>query len=165
MEQTSRMTQSVMLGAIPGRDPKLTMIALLSYPASSNTVYPDALEMFGNKFSVLNPDQDMIDKMLYVADQPPLEPSPDFWTNGGTGLATGVNSPALEKNDFVDPAGSKKNMPDLTGKSLRAGLQVLQHYNMDIKLVGSGRIISQYPAAGTELKNGSACILKMQQEI
>jgi hypothetical protein len=165
MKQTSRMTQSVMLGAIPGRDPKLTMIALLSYPASSNTVYPDALEIFGNKFSVLNPDQDMIDKMLYVADQPPLEPSPDFWTNGGTGLATGVNSPAPKKNDFVDPAGSKKNMPDLTGKSLRAGLQVLQHYNMDIKLVGSGRIISQYPAAGAELKNGTACILKMQQEI
>ncbi|MEJ2332743.1 MAG: PASTA domain-containing protein [Desulfobulbaceae bacterium] len=56
-------------------------------------------------------------------------------------------------------------MPDVTGKSLRAGLQVLQHYNLEIKLVGNGRIISQYPAAGTELKNGAECVLKMQQEI
>jgi beta-lactam-binding protein with PASTA domain len=56
-------------------------------------------------------------------------------------------------------------MPNVTGKSLRAGLQVLQHFNLDIKLVGSGRIISQHPAAGTELKNGNECILEMQQEI
>jgi beta-lactam-binding protein with PASTA domain len=56
-------------------------------------------------------------------------------------------------------------MPDVTGKSLRAGLQTLQHFNLDIRLVGNGKIVSQHPAAGSELKNGSECILKMQQEI
>jgi hypothetical protein len=164
-EQTSRITQSIMLGAIPGRNPKLTMIALLSYPESDDTVYPDALKAFGNNFSVLSPDQDMIQNMLYVADQPPLVPSPDFWTTGGSILATNKDPLTPEKNDIIASIKNKKNMPDVTGKSLRAGLQVLQHYNLKIKLVGRGRIISQHPAAGTELKNGGICILEMQQEI
>jgi cell division protein FtsI (penicillin-binding protein 3) len=162
---TGPISQSIMLGAIPGRDPKLTMIAVLSYPDSSGEIYSDALEAFGNKLSILSPDQDMIKKMLYVADQPPLVPSPDFWTNGGTALAASIDPLSPAKKNFTDTAESRKNMPDVTGKSLRAGLQALQHFNLDIKLVGSGRIVSQQPAAGAELKNGGECILKMQQEI
>ncbi len=165
MEQTPGLTQSVMLGAIPARNPKLTMIALLSYPDSSDMAYPDALISFGSNFSVLSPDQDMIQKMLYVADQPPLVPSPDFWTNGGTALAGNIDPLSPEKKDLTKTTKNQKNMPDVTGKSLRAGLQVLQHLNLDIKLVGSGRITSQHPAAGTELKNSGVCILEMQQEI
>jgi len=164
-EQNPRIRQSIMLGAIPGSAPKLTMIAQLSYPDNFDTAYPDALKSSGNRFSVLRPDDDMIKKMLYVADHPPLVPSPDFWTNGGTASATGRDTLASEKKSPAATTESKKNMPDVTGKSLRAGLQVLQHYNLEIKLVGNGRIISQYPAAGTELKNGAECVLKMQQEI
>ncbi len=165
IEQSPRIRQSIMLGAIPGRDPRLTMIAQLSYPENYDTAYPDALKTFGNKFSVLSPDKDMIQKMLYVTDQAHLVPSPDFWTNGGTASPKNSDSLASEKKNLTATTESKKNMPDVTGKSLRAGLQVLQHYNLVIKLVGKGRIISQHPAAGTELINGTECILKMQQEI
>jgi cell division protein FtsI/penicillin-binding protein 2 len=166
IEQTPHITQSVMLGAIPGRNPKLTMVALLSYPDTSDNFYPDALESLGNKFALLSPDKDTIKKMLYVADQTPPVPSPDFWTDDGNVLAKSIDPLAPEKKDFaVEAADSYKNMPNVTGKSLRAGLQVLQHFNLDIKLVGSGRIVSQHPAAGTELKNGTDCILEMQQEI
>jgi hypothetical protein len=165
IEQSPRITQSILLGAIPGRDPRLTMIAQLSYPDNHDTAYPGALKTFGNRFSVLSPDEDMVQKMLYVAEQPPLVPSPDFWTNGGTASPKNRDTLAPEKKNLTATTESKKNMPDVTGKSLRAGLQVLQHYNLEIKLVGNGRIISQHPAAGTELKNGTECILKMQQEI
>ena len=164
-EQIPYLSQSVMLGAIPGEDPKLTMIAFLSYPDSYDNIYPDALEVFGNGFSILSPDQDMIQKMLRVAAMPPPNPSPDFWDNEGTMFA---QSSDFFSHKNVAPAAlpdNNKNMPDVTGKSLRAGLQVLQHFSLDIKLVGSGRIISQRPAAGTELVNGSECILEMQQEI
>ena len=70
-----------------------------------------------------------------------------------------------ENRNLTETADNRKNMPDVTGKSLRAGLQVLQHFNVDIKLLGSGRIVSQQPAAGAELKKGTECILKMQQTI
>ena len=56
-------------------------------------------------------------------------------------------------------------MPDVTGKSLRAGLQALQYLDLSIKVIGSGRIVSQIPPAGSELGNGAECILQMQQEI
>jgi len=161
-----RITQSVMLGAIPGKDPKLTMIGLLSYPANSDEAYPDGLEAFGNKFSILSPDQDLVQKMLYVADQPPLTPSIDFWPEGGCSIAANIEPHSAAKQDFVtESKDSRKYMPDVTGKSLRAGLQTLQHFNLDIRLVGSGRIISQRPAAGSELKSGEECFLEMQQDI
>ena len=67
--------QSVMLGAIPGKNPKLTMIAVLSYSESTDDIYPDALESLGSKFSILKPDQNMIQKILYVAEQPSPVPS------------------------------------------------------------------------------------------
>ena len=165
-EQIPYLAQSVMLGAIPGEDPKLTMIAVLSYPDNCDGTYPNALEAFGNKLSILSPDKDMIRKMLHVAAMPPPNPSPDFWGNEGTMFAKNSISHALEKNDPAAlPNNLYQSMPDVTGKSLRAGLQVLQHLNLNIKLVGSGRIVSQRPPAGTELINVDECILEMQQEI
>jgi hypothetical protein len=142
------------------------MIAVLSYPDNCDGIYPDALEAFGNKFSILSPDQDMIQKMLHVAALPPPNPSPVFWDNKGAFFAKNSDSFSHEE---VDPAALSNNlnksMPDVTGKSLRAGLQVLQHFNLDIKLVGSGRIVSQRPPAGTELIDVNECTLEMQQEI
>jgi len=162
---TPRIMQSVMLGAIPGKDPKLTMIAVLTYPDDQDDVYPDALEAFGNNFSILSPDQDMIRKMLYVADQPSPIPSPDFWDSSGGALTKNIDPATPEQKNLTAAVNHKKYMPDVTGKSLRAGLQALQHFNLNIKLLGSGKIILQHPAAGAELKNGVECTLEMQQEI
>jgi cell division protein FtsI (penicillin-binding protein 3) len=165
-DQTPYLSQSIMIGAIPGEKPELTMIAVLSYPDSCDRVSPDTLAAFGNKFSILSPDEDMIRTMLHVAAMSPPTPSQDFWDNEGTRSANNSASHSFEKDDPAALSDNlKKNMPDITGKSLRAGLQVLQHFNMDVKLVGSGRIVSQQPLAGTELINVSECTLELQHEI
>ena len=157
--------QSVMLGAIPGKDPKLTMIAVLFYADSPDEMYPEALESLGSRYSILKPDRDMIRKILYMAEQPPPVPSPDFWINSGSALAKNIATSASENSaPDVRDQDRHKLMPDVTGKSLRAGLQTLQHFNLEIKLVGSGKIIGQHPAPGSELKNGSECVLKMARE-
>ncbi|MFC1843496.1 PASTA domain-containing protein [Thermodesulfobacteriota bacterium] len=165
-ETTPYLTQSVMLGAIPGKNPKLTMIAVLSYPDNCDGIYPEALETFGNRFSILIPGKDMIQKMLHVAATESPNPSQDFWNNEGSLFAGNSAPQTLEKINQASLSDNfNKNMPDITGKSLRAGLQVLQQYNLNIKLVGSGRIISQQPPAGTELIDIDECTLKMQREI
>jgi len=165
-DQAPRIMQSVMLGAIPGKNPKLTMIAVLSYSNSSDDIYPDVLESLGSRFSILKPDPDMIQKILYVAEQPPPVPAADFWSNNGSGLAKNIDTPASENTEIaVRTESYEKHMPDVTGKSLRAGLQTLQHFNLDIRLVGSGKIIGQQPVAGSELRNGTECLLKMGHEI
>ncbi len=165
-ETVPYLSQSVMLGAIPGENPQLTMLTVLSYPDSCDGVYPELLKTFGKKFSILTPDKDMTRKMLHVAAMQSPNPSPDFWKNGGSISAGTFNSQSLEEDDQISLSdNNSKNMPDITGKSLRAGLQVLQHYDLNIKLVGSGRIVSQHPPAGTELIDIDECTLKMQQEI
>lgn len=164
-ELTPYLAQSVMLGAIPGENPRLTMVVVLSYPDSSDDIYPDALEAFGNKLSILNPDQDMIQKMLHVAAMPPPNPSPDFWDNVGSSFAGSLDVISDQNAPAMVAANTEKNMPDVTGKSLRAGLQVLQHFGLNIKLVGSGMIVSQHPPPGAKLNNGSQCTLEMQREI
>ena len=104
--------------------------------------------------------------MLHVAAMESPNPSPDFWNSGGSSFAETSDPQSLKENEQpLLSDNNNKNMPDITGKSLRAGLQVLQHFDLNIRLVGSGRIVSQQPPAGTELINIDECTLKMQQEI
>jgi len=165
-EGRTRITQSLMLGAIPGKNPKLTMIAVLSYPDNSHESNVVGIEPFGNKLTILKPAHDMVQKMLFVYEQSPPVPSADFWSNNKNILVgyTYPNSPDEKEYSFQE-SNHKQYMPDVTGKSLRAGLQVLQNFNLDIKIVGSGQIIAQQPVVGTELKNGSKCLLKMAEKI
>ena len=165
-EKTPGPSQSIMLGAIPGDKPELTMVAVLTYPDSYDETYPEALESLADKLSILAPDRDLIKIMRHANGMESPRPSSGFWDKEGA-MVTKIFDPLSsdETNQIENTGEIIKSMPDVTGKSLRAGLQVLQHYNMDIKLVGSGMIVSQKPPAGTALKNISQCILEMQQKI
>jgi hypothetical protein len=104
--------------------------------------------------------------MLFVYEQSPPVPSSDFWNNNKN-ILVGYTYPNIpDKKEYAaQESNQKQYMPDVTGKSLRAGLQALQNLNLDIKVEGSGQIVAQQPAVGTELKNGSKCLLKMAAEI
>ena len=164
--QAPYLDQVVMFGAIPGKKPKLTMIAVLTYADIHDEIHPDLLETYGKSFSFLIPSQEMVKKMVHVIGMESPNPAPGFWDRETTLLAKNKPACSLKDNSLPSPADDlDKTMPDVTGKSLRAGLQILQHFNLDIKLVGSGSIHSQQPAAGTRLTDISECVLKMQQEI
>ncbi|MCK5070663.1 MAG: PASTA domain-containing protein, partial [Desulfocapsa sp.] len=53
------------------------------------------------------------------------------------------------------------NMPDLTGFSLRRSLRLLQSAEVDVSVKGTGRVVSQSPKAGVELKKGNKCLLTL----
>jgi len=160
------LDQTVMFGAIPGREPKLTMIAVLTYADNHDDSHPDLLEIYGKSFSFLIPGQDMVEKIIQVTEMDPPNPAPGFWDTETTMLAKNTLDDPLDNRDRLSLADDPgRTMPDVTGKSLRAGLQILQHFNLDIKLEGSGRIQTQQPKAGTRLSDISECVLKMQQEI
>jgi len=57
--------------------------------------------------------------------------------------------------------GPGGEMPRVTGRSLRCGLQALQRFDLRISVVGSGLIVAQNPRAGTEVRKGDACMLKL----
>ena len=56
---------------------------------------------------------------------------------------------------------SKGIMPALKGMSLRKALQTLQEYNLSIAIKGAGRVINQFPQAGTSVVEGNSVILEL----
>lgn len=56
-------------------------------------------------------------------------------------------------------------MPDLTGFSLRKGLRLLQRTEITIKARGTGRIVSQVPAPGEELKKDTIIQLELASDV
>jgi len=55
-----------------------------------------------------------------------------------------------EKDD--DPS-----MVDLTGVSMRTAIAVMDYQGVEYSIEGSGRVVKQYPAAGTDLKKNTRC--------
>lgn len=62
-------------------------------------------------------------------------------------------------------ASQSLHMPDLKGLSLRKGLRRLQRTDVKVHSRGSGRIVSQTPEAGEELKKGAVVSLVLKIDI
>ena len=52
-------------------------------------------------------------------------------------------------------------LPDLSGRSLRAALAALEPSGLDLRVEGSGRVVSQEPLAGTPLTAGETVVLHL----
>ena len=52
-------------------------------------------------------------------------------------------------------------MPDLSGLSLRKSLRLLQGTSCELKVLGTGMVTHQEPAAGKDLTNVKQCVLTM----
>ena len=85
--------------------------------------------------------------MLHLAQR--LLPAKMKRSSGGLAAASGA----------VDGPGDE--MPRVIGRSLRFGLQTLQQYDLRISVKGSGLIVAQKPKAGTTVRKGDPCILKL----
>jgi cell division protein FtsI (penicillin-binding protein 3) len=91
-----------------------------------------------------------------VADVVEPEFSDDSNYQGGKNPPQAVKKDA-EKKDGVHPKVTV--MPDLKGQSLRKSLRLLQGVYLKISIRGTGKVVSQKPAAGTPLKGVSECTL------
>ena len=58
-----------------------------------------------------------------------------------------------------------KRMPEVTGLSLRKGLQRISPYHLNVRINGSGRIVAQTPAPGEPLATTGVCELTLQSQI
>jgi cell division protein FtsI (penicillin-binding protein 3) len=55
-------------------------------------------------------------------------------------------------------------MPDLRGLSLRKALRDLAALELQLKVVGSGRVVAQLPPVGSQVNEGSECVLTLQSD-
>jgi cell division protein FtsI (penicillin-binding protein 3) len=61
------------------------------------------------------------------------------------------------------PAGAPVRMPDLHGLSAREAATVAARQGLIVELKGSGRVVAQSPAAGTELEAVMPCVLTLSR--
>lgn len=62
-------------------------------------------------------------------------------------------------------AKTKTTVPDLKGLSYNAAKNTLSSKNLNINIVGSGKVVSQDPIAGTETTEGSIITVTLQEDI
>jgi len=55
-------------------------------------------------------------------------------------------------------------MPDLRGLSLRKSLRQLQGINLELKIQGTGRVVTQKPLPGTSLRGVAECFLMLEKQ-
>ncbi len=53
-------------------------------------------------------------------------------------------------------------MPDLTGLTMRNALSRIEGKGLIIKVSGNGRLVEQFPRAGTVIDRGEICYLKFE---
>ncbi len=68
----------------------------------------------------------------------------------------------VEKHQYVQV---EQLMPEVTGLSLRKGLQRISSFNLKVKIKGSGRIIAQNPGPGEPLADTGDCTLTLESRI
>ncbi len=81
--------------------------------------------------------------------------------NFKSGQKKDLNSPEILSGMLN---GHIRVMPNLSGLSLRRGLRRLQRAEVTVEVKGSGRIASQSPMAGKELKKGEHVVLTLKTD-
>ncbi len=61
-------------------------------------------------------------------------------------------------------AAHAATMPVLRGLSLRKALQKIDPYKMKVSFTGSGKVVAQYPPAGSALLGMNECILTLDEQ-
>lgn len=153
-EAENQGDQVVALACAPCGRPEFALVVVLE-GADIDTGSPSPVRAMVNKF---------IPKALKLAREDRLKQAVSFaetrddediyrkWRKMQIDLES---QPAL-------PHGRKVSvMPELIGLSLRKALQVLQPYGLQLKVIGSGRVVSQDPPAGSPVTGGE-CVLELR---
>ncbi|MFH0777339.1 MAG: penicillin-binding transpeptidase domain-containing protein [Candidatus Eisenbacteria bacterium] len=81
------------------------------------------------------------------------EPRPGTLARAGETVRLGLG----ESDQLSKPAAK---LPQLEGLSLREALRQLSSISVSARVAGSGLVVSQFPPAGTELRQGQQCVLQ-----
>ena len=53
-------------------------------------------------------------------------------------------------------------VPDVRGKSLKKAIKIISNAGLNIKVEGSGQVISQNPRPGTVLRHKEICLVQLK---
>ncbi len=146
--------QSVMLGALPAKEPVLAMVVVLN-GARKDLAKPSMVQaMVGNiQDQLLSWAMEDVEVPSGVSKVLSRNRAHKKWLAWQKRTEVPVKSVKMKRNPLV--------MPDVRGYSLRKALQALQTYDVGIKIAGAGRVNEQYPPPGAAI-SGANCILELK---
>ena len=147
------------LVVIPADKPEMILlIAARDEELKTNTFSCDGAEFLDKKIDTILPPIVALQQVsLNLADVVEVEKVDEHNFVGNSEKTE--NKP----NSLAEMLDSQVNvMPDLTGMSLRKGLRLLQHAGVHVTVRGTGRIASQAPSAGKNIKKGEQCVLTLR---
>lgn len=159
------------VGFIPAENPKLVMLVMLDEPTGQvyggliaapifSRIASQTLQYLGvppnipdGKNQIL-PSAEQIAKALEAArvesEAPPVVD------------IDSIVAAEVDGETIVAPVASGPLMPDFVGMSARQVLQVIEKDHINVRLIGSGRVIEQEPAAGAAIPAGSEIWVKLE---
>ncbi len=150
-------------GFFPYDNPKYTCMALILAPSgtsanrtSGQVVKNMALKMFA---------RGMLDNVsTFTAEKSGDKPVMTAGTGKNTNVlarALGLSSTSVVKAQRPTQAEQLHAVPDVTGYDGASALKILERYGLNVKLRGSGRVVSQSRSPGTAIRKGSEIILTL----
>lgn len=159
--ESSHIMQDLLLGVVPAKAPALLLLMV----AQRDHLYPLVKSPAAGADKQASLAEKIMPALLVAAREQhktaraPAQKDPGNFTQ----------FLISRRMDFQDRPGAAnalaEKMPDVTGLSLRKGLQRLNPYHLLVNIEGSGRIVRQSPAAGTPLQGVSECTLTLDSKL
>jgi cell division protein FtsI (penicillin-binding protein 3) len=151
----------VSIGLIPVKKPELVMLIVASYPG--NVTEPEDWLMPGSEaMELISPIVALQRVMKNLADMmsPGNRKDMNFPTKSLEDPSTGQVGVGRREG-----APKEVKMPELRGFSLRKSIRLLQHVDVSIEVLGTGRVVRQEPSPGSVLEPGTRVFLTLERDL
>jgi len=159
-ERSRYIIQDMMLGAIPVKSPQLMLLVV----SQQDYLYPLPKGDKKDIHSLAEIGNNLLSEMLALDEKKIIRDEPE-----GRNQSNYKRYLISRRVDFRDLKESgfepDSTMPQVTGLSLRKGLQRLNGYKFNVRVEGSGKIVMQRPASGAVLNGAGECVLTLKSEI
>lgn len=158
---TSRyVIQDMLLGFIPVKSPKF----ILLIASQQDYLNPQPKRDAKKKLELEKLGSTLLPKMVAL-DEKTMERSKPNGRDHSNYNRFLISRRVDYRNSNESEINKDTTMPQVTGLSLRKGLQRLNGHKLKVRVEGSGRIVTQYPEAGTPLNGTGECILTLASNI
>jgi cell division protein FtsI (penicillin-binding protein 3) len=143
------------VGFVPSRQPALTIVVLIDTPKG---------EYFGGEVAAPIFQRIAEASLQRLGVPATINPTPPVIVATGAAPLPARATRGTPLTATAMPVGGQALVPDVRGLSARDALRIMSHAGLSIRVVGSGLVQQQTPAAGAPLERGSVGVLQLSRD-
>ena len=137
------------VGFVPSRKPEFTLIVVIDAPHTKGHTGGAAAAPVFKRIAEAT--------LRHTAVPPSINPMPPIMAGSREAERLAVVAPPLVMTPVR--AGAPAVIPDLRGKSMREAVVTFASLGVEVRVLGSGRVVNQEPAAGTPVDDVATAFL------